>query len=205
MTLQRLPDWQTRLVTHLGEVKALRFDPATHHCALFVADCVEAMTGVDLAAQWRSLTLQQGLRALRKAGEGWRRLVVRGAVRTLARRWGWPWWLMWLMWRMRRLPRAARARSHLAACALRPGPAARAAGCGRSSRPCGCPRAAASCPRVPGPASGVRPEGRCRLPHHDFGCPARRRRRSRRPIPRRPQNARDWAAGEAPRGRHRGR
>lgn len=68
MTLQRLPDWQTRLVTHLSEVKALRFDPATHHCALFVADCVRAMTGQDPAAGFRGLTLQQGLLALRKAG-----------------------------------------------------------------------------------------------------------------------------------------
>lgn len=67
-SVARLPDWQARLVAYLGRIQSTPFDAATHHCALFAAGAVEAMTGRDLAAPWRGLTLTQGMAALRQAG-----------------------------------------------------------------------------------------------------------------------------------------
>jgi len=51
--LVRYPDWRGRLVGYLNSVAARRFRPGRHDCALFVAGGIEAMTGVDLAAEWR--------------------------------------------------------------------------------------------------------------------------------------------------------
>lgn len=51
--LQRFPDWRPRLVAYLETVRARRFSYGQHDCALFAADAVQAMTGTDLAADFR--------------------------------------------------------------------------------------------------------------------------------------------------------
>jgi hypothetical protein len=69
-TLNRRPDWQSRLVDYLGRASRMPFQPGRHDCALFAAGAVEAMTGVDLAAHWRGRyrTLRGGVRVLRRDG-----------------------------------------------------------------------------------------------------------------------------------------
>lgn len=66
----RLPDWRPRLSAYLAEVCGQAFRPGLHDCALFVAGAVEAMTGVDAAAQWRGTyrSLEDGQQALLRAG-----------------------------------------------------------------------------------------------------------------------------------------
>lgn len=67
--LVRHPDWQTRLIAYLSSVAARPFEPGHHDCMLFVAGCIEAMTGTDLA---------KGFRGYRSLAEGQRLLVRRG-------------------------------------------------------------------------------------------------------------------------------
>lgn len=66
----RLPDWRPRLSTYLTATGARSFRPGSHDCALFVAGAVEAMTGVDVAAQWRGTyrSLDEGRVVLGRAG-----------------------------------------------------------------------------------------------------------------------------------------
>lgn len=68
--MTRLPGWQTRLTAFLAQVARQPFTPGRHDCALFAAGAVEALTGVDLAADWRGRyrTLRGGVRVLRRAG-----------------------------------------------------------------------------------------------------------------------------------------
>lgn len=49
----RSRDWETRLHAICQERKRTPFVWGQHDCALFVADCVQAMTGQDLAAECR--------------------------------------------------------------------------------------------------------------------------------------------------------
>ena len=62
--------WQTRLAAYLHEVGREGFAYGAHDCALFAAGAVQAMTGIDLAADWRGryTSLRGGLRVLRAAG-----------------------------------------------------------------------------------------------------------------------------------------
>jgi hypothetical protein len=50
--LQRFPDWHKRL----DEVTRQTYDeyPDGVKCGFFCADCINAMMGIDLAAEWRS-------------------------------------------------------------------------------------------------------------------------------------------------------
>lgn len=66
----RLPDWQARLTAYLNGIAGQRMRPGTHDCALFGAGGVAAITGVDLAAQWRGAyrSLDAGLGLLRDDG-----------------------------------------------------------------------------------------------------------------------------------------
>lgn len=53
MKLKRRPNWRSALV---AEIEAHRREPfawGTRDCALFAADCVRAMVGIDLAAGFR--------------------------------------------------------------------------------------------------------------------------------------------------------
>lgn len=66
----RLPDWRQRLVRYLAAEQAAPFSYGSHDCALLAAGAVEAVTGVDPAAEWRGTytSLAGGLRAIRAAG-----------------------------------------------------------------------------------------------------------------------------------------
>lgn len=68
--MTRLPGWQSRLAAWLSSISRTPFEPGRHDCALFAAGAVEALTGVDLAADWRGhyRTLRGGIRVLRRAG-----------------------------------------------------------------------------------------------------------------------------------------
>ncbi len=66
----RRPDWQPCLFAYLAEVARRPLAPGQHDCALFAAGALEAMTGVDPAAEWRGryTSFNAGLKALKKAG-----------------------------------------------------------------------------------------------------------------------------------------
>ncbi len=68
--MKRLPDWHNRLVVYLNQVARTAFNPGEMDCALFIAGAVEAMTGVDLAVEFRGryTTVLGGLRVAKKAG-----------------------------------------------------------------------------------------------------------------------------------------
>lgn len=62
--IARLPDWRPRLVAYLEEVRTRPFAYGAHDCALFAAAAVLAMTGTDLAADYRGryTSLKEGLK-----------------------------------------------------------------------------------------------------------------------------------------------
>jgi hypothetical protein len=68
--MKRLPDWKPRLIAYLAAKAPLMIEPGVHDCALFPAGAVEAMTGVDLAAEWRGryTSFEEGFNALKAAG-----------------------------------------------------------------------------------------------------------------------------------------
>jgi hypothetical protein len=66
----RLADWKARLTEYLGQSARAPYSIGTHDCALFAAGAVQAVTGTDLAADWRGryTTKAEGLRQLQRAG-----------------------------------------------------------------------------------------------------------------------------------------
>lgn len=68
--MMRRNDWQPRLVAYLDACRGQAYAVGRFDCALFAAGAVEAMTGLDLASDWRGRyrTLRGGLRVLRAAG-----------------------------------------------------------------------------------------------------------------------------------------
>jgi len=68
--IRRTHDWRGRLTAFLAAKARAPFVYGEHDCALFAAGAVEAMTGVDPAAEWRGryTTWRGGLRVLRAAG-----------------------------------------------------------------------------------------------------------------------------------------
>lgn len=68
--LKRKPNWRAELMAYLGDCARNPFDEGTHDCALFLAGGVEAMTGVDFAADYRGhyTSTRQGLKILRENG-----------------------------------------------------------------------------------------------------------------------------------------
>jgi hypothetical protein len=51
--MTRLPQWIERLEWFLSENRERRFEYGSFDCGLFVCDCIQAMTGVDVAADFR--------------------------------------------------------------------------------------------------------------------------------------------------------
>jgi hypothetical protein len=51
MRLKRKPGWQERLTALVAEREHLPFAPGVNDCVLFAADCVLAVTGVDLVPE----------------------------------------------------------------------------------------------------------------------------------------------------------
>ena len=62
--------WEARLTDYLAGIARRPFAEGVHDCALFAAGAVAAMTGTDLAAEWRGRYpgTKAGLRALRRKG-----------------------------------------------------------------------------------------------------------------------------------------
>lgn len=68
-TLQRLPHWQLHLDALLCSRLQESFAWGVFDCCLFAADCVQAVTGVDPAEQYRGYRgARQALRVLDHAG-----------------------------------------------------------------------------------------------------------------------------------------
>lgn len=61
---------RARLTTYLADCARRPFAEGSHDCALFAAGAVQAMTGRDIAAEWRGryISTRGGLRVLRRAG-----------------------------------------------------------------------------------------------------------------------------------------
>ena len=49
----RRHDWPERLIAVIEASAARAFAPGVHDCGTFAADCIEAVTGQDVAADWR--------------------------------------------------------------------------------------------------------------------------------------------------------
>lgn len=49
----RLHDWPERLSETIAAARGTPFAYGAHDCCLFAADCIQAVTGVDVAADWR--------------------------------------------------------------------------------------------------------------------------------------------------------
>jgi hypothetical protein len=66
--LARRYDWRSRLAAYITQATREPFDWGTHDCALHAANAVLAMTGVDLAAEFRGAysTPEGAYKALRK-------------------------------------------------------------------------------------------------------------------------------------------
>lgn len=60
----RRHDWPERLSDTIVAAAGTAFQPGAHDCVLFVADCIEAQTGVDPAAAFRGRYTTEA--------EGWR-------------------------------------------------------------------------------------------------------------------------------------
>ena len=68
--MSRLPNWYSRLMSYIDEIRRTPHSLGRHDCALFAAGAVEAMTGEDPAAPWRGQyeTLEEGLLLLQSSG-----------------------------------------------------------------------------------------------------------------------------------------
>ncbi len=67
--IKRLPDWPERLARKIDASRNQPFVWGENDCCLFAADCIRAITGVDLAKPYRIYTSQaQALRMLHKRG-----------------------------------------------------------------------------------------------------------------------------------------
>lgn len=71
LALERRHDWRTHLNAYLNDIKAADLVWGKHDCAIgLAAHAIEAMTGVDIASQWRGRydDAASALRMLRKDG-----------------------------------------------------------------------------------------------------------------------------------------
>jgi len=67
-SLKRQPTWRSALVKCIEARRKTAFRWGTNDCALFAADCIQAMTGTDLAAVYRGrYTSEAGARAILQA------------------------------------------------------------------------------------------------------------------------------------------
>ncbi len=67
--LKRLPNWPELLAGKIDDARNLPFVWGENDCCLFAAHCVEIITGIDLAGDYRSYeTKADALRLLKKYG-----------------------------------------------------------------------------------------------------------------------------------------
>lgn len=67
--LRRVRDWRARLSDLIEDRRRIPYSEE-NNCGLFLADCIQAMTGVDLAAEFRGKfrSVAEAIILLRKAG-----------------------------------------------------------------------------------------------------------------------------------------
>lgn len=66
--MRRFPDWQLRLEAFARERRNVPFSWGSNDCALFAADCVQALTGVQLCPELRGYDGRGALRLLQEHG-----------------------------------------------------------------------------------------------------------------------------------------
>ena len=64
----RKPDWRLRFDAFLSQRQSVPFRWGENDCCLFAADCVLAITGVDLAVEFRGMGARRSARFVRAAG-----------------------------------------------------------------------------------------------------------------------------------------
>lgn len=53
MTMKRIPNWRVGLGQIIEKAREMRFEWGVFDCALYVCDCIQAITGVDPAESYR--------------------------------------------------------------------------------------------------------------------------------------------------------
>lgn len=68
--MARLNDWRARLHNLLADYADRAFVPGEFDCSLFTADCIQIITGIDLAAPYRGAysTVEEGLSLIQADG-----------------------------------------------------------------------------------------------------------------------------------------
>jgi len=85
--LSRLEDWPERLAALIDARMSVPFRWGSNDCALFAADAVQAVTGVDLAAVWRGQYAdEEGARSMRSASSHLASGDIVAALREMAHR-----------------------------------------------------------------------------------------------------------------------
>ena len=51
--LRRLPNWPSLLDAYIDSQRQTPFEWGVHDCCLFAANCIQAITGIDVAPKWR--------------------------------------------------------------------------------------------------------------------------------------------------------
>lgn len=69
-TMHRRPDWRARLARYIAAEQDRPMEWGASDCVLFAAGGIEAVTGVDLATEWRGTyaTAEEAARVLRGLG-----------------------------------------------------------------------------------------------------------------------------------------
>lgn len=70
--MKRREDWPERLAACVAAARARPFEWGAHDCCLFAADCIQAMTDVDVAADFRGkyATAKGAAKAMKKFAGG---------------------------------------------------------------------------------------------------------------------------------------
>ncbi|MBL9046805.1 MAG: hypothetical protein JNK34_05755 [Tabrizicola sp.] len=86
MAAARSADWRTSLLAFVAEARHRTLVYGEYDCALFAAEAVRVMTGLDLAAPFRGryTTLEGGLRVLRRHGFADHVALARAELETIA-------------------------------------------------------------------------------------------------------------------------
>lgn len=68
--MTRLPDWRERLLAYVASISAEPFRPGQHDCIILAAGGRQALTDVDLMADWRGRyrSVEDGLELAREHG-----------------------------------------------------------------------------------------------------------------------------------------
>lgn len=87
IVLKRMPGWRGRLARTVSDWSARPFEPGVTDCAMFAAACVEAVTDVDLAAEWRGRyeTEDDGRSLIKAAGMGTPLTLLRRTLPEVSR------------------------------------------------------------------------------------------------------------------------